>query len=93
MIGKSNSTHASQVVLVKERVGSNRIYIDYRRVNKLTVFDPHPMKPPTDVFQHLFKDKLEQELLVDTCLSRRHPEDGVFDNRPSLRLTRPVKLW
>ncbi|GFO29014.1 KRAB-A domain-containing protein [Plakobranchus ocellatus] len=39
---KSSPPNASPGVVVKKKDGSNRIYIDYRRLNKLTVFDPHP---------------------------------------------------
>ncbi|GFO21313.1 Zinc finger protein [Plakobranchus ocellatus] len=30
---------------------------DYRRLNKLTIFDPQPMTPPSDIFQGMEKDQ------------------------------------
>ncbi|GFO30140.1 retrovirus-related pol polyprotein from transposon 297 [Plakobranchus ocellatus] len=51
IIRKSNSPYASPVVMVKKSDGSNRIFINLSRLNKLTVLDPHPVMPPADVFQ------------------------------------------
>ncbi|GFO36761.1 Zinc finger protein [Plakobranchus ocellatus] len=39
-IRKSSSPYASPAVVVKKKDGTNRVCIDYRRLNKLTVFDP-----------------------------------------------------
>ncbi|GFO16833.1 Zinc finger protein [Plakobranchus ocellatus] len=53
VIRKSSSPYASPVVVVKKKDGTNRVCIDYRRLNKLTIFDPQPMTPPVDIFQGL----------------------------------------
>ena len=53
----SNSPYASPVVIVKKKDGSNRICVDYRKLNKLTVFDPEPMVAPEDLFRKLNEDK------------------------------------
>ncbi|GFO02199.1 hypothetical protein PoB_002870400 [Plakobranchus ocellatus] len=54
----------------------------------MTVFDPHSMIPPPDMFQSMENDRYlsEQGLLVDTCPAGRYSEDGVCDNGPSLRI-------
>ncbi|RUS71346.1 hypothetical protein EGW08_020889 [Elysia chlorotica] len=45
IIRNSSSPYAAPVVVVKKKDGSNRVCIDYRRLNKVTVFDPHPDTP------------------------------------------------
>ena len=51
VIRESSSPYASSVVVVKKKGNTYRICLDYRKFNKLTVFDPEPM--PTA--EHLFK--------------------------------------
>ena len=51
------SAYASPIVIVKKRDGSNRICADYRKLNKITVSDPEPMKTAEDLFQKLVKSK------------------------------------
>jgi len=43
VIRESSSPYASPVVVVKKKDNTNHICVDYRRLNKLTVFDPEPM--------------------------------------------------
>ena len=57
VIRESNSPYASPVVVVKKKDGSNRVCVDYRKLNKLTVFDPEPMPAAVDLFQKLNGDK------------------------------------
>jgi len=49
VIRESNSPYTSLVVVVKKKDGSNRVYVDYRKLNKLTVFDPEPMPAAVDL--------------------------------------------
>ena len=57
IIRESNSSFASPIVIVKKKDGSDRICIDYRKLNKLTVADPEPMVTAEDLFQWLGKSK------------------------------------
>ncbi|GFN80681.1 Zinc finger protein, partial [Plakobranchus ocellatus] len=57
VIRKSSSPYASPVVVVRKKDGTNRVCIDYRRLNKLTIFDPQPMTLPADIFQGMEKDQ------------------------------------
>ena len=43
IIRESNSPFRSPIVIVKKKDGSDRICVDYRKLNKLTVADPEPM--------------------------------------------------
>ena len=57
IIRESNSSFASPIVIVKKKDGSDRICVDYRKLNKLTVADPEPMVTAEDLFQRLRKSK------------------------------------
>ena len=50
VIRKSSSPYASLMVIVKKMYGSNRICIDYRKLNKVTISNPEPMKTLEDLF-------------------------------------------
>ena len=57
VIRKSSSPYAPPVVVVKKKDNTNRVCVDYRRLNKLTVFDPEPMPTAEHLFQKLNGDK------------------------------------
>ena len=57
IIRESNSSFVSPIVIVKKKDGSDRICVDYRKLNKLTVADPEPMVTAEDLFQRLGKSK------------------------------------
>ena len=57
VIRESSSPYASPVVVVKKKDNSNRVCVDYRKLNKLTVFDPEPMPTAEHLFQKLNGDK------------------------------------
>ena len=54
------SPYASPIVVVRKPDGSNRVCVDcvdYRKLNKITVFDPEPMPQPEQIFSKLEKDR------------------------------------
>ena len=57
IIRESKSPYASPVVIVKNSDGSNRVCVDYRKLNKRTVFDPEPMPTAEELFQKTGNDK------------------------------------
>ena len=57
VIRESSSPYASPVVLVKKKDNTKRVCVDYRKLNKLTVFDPEPMPTAEHLFQKLSGDK------------------------------------
>ena len=57
VIRESSSPYASPVVAVKKRDNTNHVCVDYRKLNKLTLFDPEPMPTAEHLFQKLSGDK------------------------------------
>ena len=57
IVEPSNSPYASPVVLVKKKDGTNRFCIDFRKINKLTIFDAEPLPNPDEIFSKLSKDQ------------------------------------
>jgi len=53
VIRPSTSPYGSQTAIVKKSDGSNRICIDYHKLNQVSVFDPEPMVKTNDVFRKL----------------------------------------
>jgi len=57
VIELSTSSYASPIVVVRKPDGSNRVCVDFRKLNKVTVFDPEPMPQPQQIFAKLEKDQ------------------------------------
>lgn len=57
VIRESDSAYASPVVIVQKKDGTNRICIDYGKLNKITIFDPVPMVTVEDLLSKLSQDK------------------------------------
>ena len=55
IIRKSSSPYSSTVVVV-EKDGGNRICVDFRRLNKITIIDPQPVPSPADSFLGMRED-------------------------------------
>ena len=58
IIRESNSSFALPIVIAKKKDGSDRICVDYRKLNKLTVADPETMITTEDVFQRSGKKQV-----------------------------------
>ena len=53
VIEHSEAPHASPLLLVKKPDGSYRVGVNFKKLNKITVFDPEPMMSPDDIFPKL----------------------------------------
>ena len=53
VIELSSASYASPNVIVKKSDGSNRVCVDYRRLNKITVFDPESLQPQRKFSQNM----------------------------------------
>jgi len=53
VIERSEAPYASPLVLVKKLDGSYRVCVNFKELNKITVFDPEPMMSPDDIFLKL----------------------------------------
>jgi len=53
IIERSEAPYASPLVLVKKPDGSYWVCVNFKDLNKITVFDPEPMMSPDDIFPKL----------------------------------------
>jgi len=53
IIEPSSASYLSPIVVVKKSDGSNRLCVDYRKLNKVTFFDPEPMPVMQEIFPSL----------------------------------------
>ena len=56
VVEPSNSPYSSPVVLVPKPDGSKRFCIDFRNLNKVTVYEAEPMQTQDDIFSKLSSD-------------------------------------
>ena len=53
IIERSEAAYASPLVLVKKPDGTYRTCVNFKELNKITVFDPEPMISADDIFPKL----------------------------------------
>ena len=75
-IESSNSRYASPIVLVRKPDGSNRVCVDYRKLNNITIFDPEPMPQPEQIFAKLSKAKSFPHLINKRLLGHSNERRG-----------------
>ena len=49
----SEAAYSSPLVIVKKADGSNRVCVNFKKLNSITVFDPEPMMSADDIFPKL----------------------------------------
>jgi len=52
----TTSSYSSSIVVVRKSDGSNRVCVDFRKLNKVTMFYLEPMPQPEQIFSKLEKD-------------------------------------
>ena len=57
IIRKGSSPYSSPAVVLKKKDGGNRICVDCRRLNKITIIDPQPVPSPADSSLGMRKDR------------------------------------
>jgi len=57
VIEESTAAYASPVVMVEKPDGSKRVCVDYRKLNRVTIFDPEPMPTAEEIFAKLAGDQ------------------------------------
>ena len=62
VIRPSDSPYASPIVMVKKKDGSNRVCVDFRKLNQITIEDPEPMTTAEDLFRRLSGKKYLSKL-------------------------------
>ena len=58
VIRESTSPYASPLVIAKKKDGSRRLCPDYRKLNKITIFDPEPMNNAEDLLPKMQSAKI-----------------------------------
>ena len=53
IVERSEAPYASPLVLVKKPDDSYRVCVNFKDLNKITVFNPEPMMSPDDIFPKL----------------------------------------
>ena len=76
----------SPIVLVRRKDNSNRFCVDYRTINRVTIFDPEPMPKPIDIYAKL----KEAKYLTKMDLSKGYWQISVrSEDRPKTAFISP----
>ena len=86
IIEPSKSPYSSPVVLVRKKDGSCRFCIDFRGLNKITVFDAEPIPNVEDLFVRLAHSRFSSSLYS------YHQETGAF-TIGSVEFLQTVHSW
>ena len=62
----STSPYASPIVMVKKKDSSKRVYVDFRKLNKITDVDPEPMTTAENLFCQLSGKKYLSKIDLTT---------------------------
>ncbi|XP_038059124.1 uncharacterized protein LOC119730344 [Patiria miniata] len=62
VIEPSDSPYSFPIVIVKKPDGSNRFCIDFRKLNRVTIFDAEPLPNPDEIFASLSADRFFTKL-------------------------------
>ena len=92
MIQKSTSPYASPEVLVKKKNGSNRIFVDYRKLNRVTATDTAPITPMENLMQELSGDRYFTRMKLskrywEIPVVKHDVEESVCDSGRTLRVS------
>ena len=58
VIERSEAPYASPLILEKKRDNTYRVCVNFKELNKVTVFDPEPIMSPDDIFPRLAGSKI-----------------------------------
>ena len=70
VIRESKSPYSCPVVTVRKKDGTNRVCVDFRKLNRITEFDPTPMPTAEDIFQKMSKAKYLTKLALSKVTGR-----------------------
>ena len=67
VVEPSDSAYCSNVIIVKKKDNTNRFCIDFRPLNRITVFDCEPIPNPDEIFVKMSKSKYISRLDLAKC--------------------------
>jgi len=70
IIKPSTAPNDTPIVVVKQPDGSNRICVDYWKLNKVTVYHPEPMPQMEEIFAELAGSKFFRSLIFARGIGR-----------------------